>query len=453
MTPSWNSSAGDVPEIRQSSTPSATTTRRTACRPFACATGCCSGRSRRKRERGQTIPWKTVREATVSEQREESDALTEARVVRLRELGRPEATLLADLLNYHRREAKPEWWAYYDRQKKSLDDLIEDTEAIACLSPAGDEQPVPDKKSTIVPLDFPDQEFKLAPHPKNQLEDPFRGVRRRRRRSASTANVGACYLNRGPTLAAVPLPSALVKGPADSRQRPARRTRPPRGRDRSLAAKGIAQCARCSTRDLPRIRGRRLGERIQTIDLDAQKALVAALDESYLFIQGPPGSGKTWTGARLIVSLLEAGRRVGVAALSHKAINNLLEEVENVAIASGVRFAGLKKCTDEDDRFDGTFIQNTTDNDECATSSAQLIAGTSWLFSRPAMEGRIEYLFVDEAGQLSLADTVAMGTSQRRIWCCSAIRSSSRRFSRASIRDDAGRSALEHLLARRRDRG
>ena len=73
---------------------------------------------------------------------------------------------------------------------------------------------------------------------------------------------------------------------------------------------------------------------MQTMDLDEQKALVAALDESYLFIQGPPGSGKTWTGARLIVSLIAAGKRVGVAALSHKAINNLLEEVERVALAS-----------------------------------------------------------------------------------------------------------------------
>ena len=45
------------------------------------------------------------------------------------------AALLADLLDYHRREAKPEWWAYFERQKKSLDDLLDDTEAIAYLTP------------------------------------------------------------------------------------------------------------------------------------------------------------------------------------------------------------------------------------------------------------------------------------------------------------------------------
>ena len=50
------------------------------------------------------------------------------------------------------------------------------------------------------------------------------------------------------------------------------------------------------------------GASLQTLDLDEQKALVAALDASYLFIQGPPGSGKTCTGARLIVSLIAVGQ-------------------------------------------------------------------------------------------------------------------------------------------------
>lgn len=61
--------------------------------------------------------------------------------------------------------------------------------------------------------------------------------------------------------------------------------------------------------------------------------------DSYLFIQGPPGSGKTWTGARLIAALLAAGKRIGVTAPSHRAIHNLLEELERVASA-GLAFTG-----------------------------------------------------------------------------------------------------------------
>ena len=68
--------------------------------------------------------------------------------------------MLGHLLNYHRREAKPEWWAYFDRRKKSLDQLIDDTEAIAYLTPI-DEPPVAKKRSLIHALEFPAQEFKL----------------------------------------------------------------------------------------------------------------------------------------------------------------------------------------------------------------------------------------------------------------------------------------------------
>jgi len=392
---------------------------------------------------GQIVGWKPVGESTVSEAREAIDALTQTRVDRLRALGSAESKMLADLLNYHRREAKPEWWAYYDRQKKSLDELLEDTEAIACLEPASDETPVPDKKSTIVPLDFPDQEFKLASHPKNQLEDPFRGVKAGAAVRIDTAR-RRLHLRRGPKAAAEPIPSALVKGKPvrDDVQRDAL------GRladamaddlDRYHAVRALLG------RDLPRFEDRRSGDRIQTMDLEEQKRLIAALDRSYLFIQGPPGSGKTWTGARLIVSLLAAGRRVGVAALSHKAINNVLAEVENAARQSRVRFAGLKKCSDDDDRFDGEFIENTFENSDCESSDAHLIAGTSWLFSREGMDGRIDCLFIDEAGQLSLADTVAMGTAAMNLVLLGDPQQLPQ-IQQGIHPGDSGRSALEHLL-------
>ena len=51
-----------------------------------------------------------------------------------------------------------------------------------------------------------------------------------------------------------------------------------------------------------------------------------SLEESYLFVQGPPGSGKTWNGARVAIALMRAGQRVGVTALSHKAIHKFLDD-------------------------------------------------------------------------------------------------------------------------------
>ena len=32
-----------------------------------------------------------------------------------------------------------------------------------------------------------------------------------------------------------------------------------------------------------------------------------SLRESYLFVQGPPGSGKTWQGARMAIALMRRG--------------------------------------------------------------------------------------------------------------------------------------------------
>ncbi len=79
--------------------------------------------------------------------------------------------------------------------------------------------------------------------------------------------------------------------------------------------------------------------------MNAIKSHALGLDSSYLFIQGPPGAGKTWAGARVIAHLLKNGKRLGVAAQSHKAIDNLLNEIVKVARETGLSFSGLKKST------------------------------------------------------------------------------------------------------------
>jgi hypothetical protein len=97
----------------------------------------------------------------------------------------------------------------------------------------------------------------------------------------------------------------------------------------------------------PRIAGVPLGDPLQdgSLDIERLNELVAGLDHSYLFIQGPPGSGKTWTGAQLAVHLLGLGARVGIAATSHKAIHNLVHEIEAAATERQVNFRGWKKCS------------------------------------------------------------------------------------------------------------
>src|SRR5439155_23104829 len=108
---------------------------------------------------------------------------------------------------------------------------------------------------------------------------------------------------------------------------------------------------------------------IQTTDLEEMKALVLSLDGQHLVIQGPPGSGKTWTSGRLIAHLLEHGKRVGAASTSHKAIHNLLDAVEEAADEIGLDFHGLKKASGGNpESFYGdesARIENVTDAAEC----------------------------------------------------------------------------------------
>lgn len=204
---------------------------------------------------------------------------------RLSAIPKPWVPLLNHLLYYHRREAKPEWWAYFDRRKKSLDELLEDTDAVAYLSPVGEPQPV--DRSFVYTLAFPPQEFRLKVD--TSVEGPL-GEGRVGSIEWIDASGGRLGLRRSRNQAAKPLPDALIVGGpvSDTAQRNAIvRVAEAATREHSpySAIEDILQCA------APRFRPTRPGV-LQTLDLELQRQLVTALDHSYLFIQGPPGSGK-----------------------------------------------------------------------------------------------------------------------------------------------------------------
>ena len=172
-----------------------------------------------------------------------------------------------------------------------------------------------------------------------------------------------------------------------------------------------------------------------------------SLDGSYLFVQGPPGSGKTWQGAKAAVALMRAGRRVGVTSLSHKAIGKLLGEIEREALEQGFSFRGRKKSTggEEDTRFEGRFIDSRDHWSELLDEELQLVAGTSWLFVREEFTGFLDTLIVDEAGQVALADVVAVGHAARNLVLLGDPNQLPQ-VSQGAMPDAAKASALQHLL-------
>jgi uncharacterized protein len=343
--------------------------------------------------------------------------------------------LAAELLEYHRREARPAWWWFFARCQMSLDELVDDAEAIGRLEPVGEHR-----------FRFPAQQYKLAPG--DAPIDPATG------KGAGTIEAlddgaGVLVLRRGPGLASVPLPEALIPSrPYDTR---AQRGALGRFGAAVLAGNGRYRALEdIVARARPRLAGGFTGP-IQTTDLAELRARAAALDQSYLFIQGPPGTGKTWTGARLVVDLIRRGRRVGVAATSHKVIHNLLDAIGQAAREEGVAFRGLKKSTSgsAESEYTGDSIVNVGDMGKlvAAASRVQLLAGTAWLFAHHGLDGGalVDTLVIDEAGQVALAGALAMGTSARNVILLGDPQQLAQ-VSQGTHPEGTGSSVLEHLL-------
>jgi uncharacterized protein len=155
----------------------------------------------------------------------------------------------------------------------------------------------------------------------------------------------------------------------------------------------------------------------------------------------------------MAIALMRAGKRVGVTSLSHKAIHNFLRAVQHEADEQGFAFAGAKRGTD-DERADSFFssrcVVTSEDVDVCADASFQLVAGTAWALTRDAVdlhaaERPLDVLFVDEAGQLALADVLAAGTSARAVVLLGDPNQLPQ-VSQGSHPEGAERSVLQHLL-------
>ena len=319
--------------------------------------------------------------------------------------------LLAQLLNWHRREAKSFWWRYFHLVGELTDEeRREESDAIGELTFEDSwPDPRPKARSTIYRFRFPSQEHAIkadsSPHDPETGKAVGRVVR-------VDDEEGVIDIRRGRTQ---PPPTATSLIPYDlvgSQPKPENLQRLARWvLDHGLDSAGSYRAAR----DLLARRPPRLGQegeqRLLNKGEDAQEAarrLVAGVDESYLAIQGPPGSGKSTVGAEMIVDLVAARKRVGVTANSHKVIGELLAKVARVADQRGVRVAIGQRSNDDPAYADAEHLKkNEEAQDALAAGSLDVVGGTTWLWAREDMVESVDVLFIDEAGQMSLADALA----------------------------------------------
>jgi predicted RecB family nuclease len=338
------------------------------------------------------LPWRLPpdeRERTEeAEERDAERARVRDELLAGAEEGEPR-WLLAHLLDYHRREEKPQWWEYFHHKQLDDEELFDDGDTIGGLEPDGD--PVRIKQSWWYPFRFPAQEHKIGGEGVDPKTDRSFDVEVDNER-------GTLQLRWGRELAEEPFPTALIPPqPLHAKVQRAALLRFAKDQERYPAVVEI------------------LGRRPPRARLDGRLEEAAlSLDSSYLFVQGPPGSGKTWNGARLAIAFMKAGKRVGITALSHKAIHKFLEDLEEAAVESGYEFRGRKKGSGEG-HFEGRFIDCTDSNEDMLDDELQLLAGTSWLFARDELDQHVDTLFIDEGGQFALADAIAVGTAARNL--------------------------------------
>ncbi|HEX6477068.1 MAG TPA: TM0106 family RecB-like putative nuclease, partial [Acidimicrobiales bacterium] len=363
----------------------------------------------------------------------------------------PEAAtwLLAQLLDWHRREDKPEWWAHFSRLGLSDEELVDDPESIGELEYAGVVGGV--GRSLVHRYRFRSgQEHKVSVG--DSVLDPRSGARCGSVHAIDDAE-GVLDLRRGRGSCA-PHPTSVIP----DTPRPTTVLRQALARVGGLVADhGIDGPGRYrAVRDLlmrrpPWLGELPLGQPLQGADerpLDAARRLTRQLDGTCLAIQGPPGSGKTFTAAHMIVDLVRSGRRVGITATTHKAITNLVDAACSCAREAGRRLSVVQKG-EEDRASTSPMVEVVGDNQlvaaRLAGQQAQVVAGTPWLFARPELAGAVDVLFVDEAGQMSLANVVAAGVGADSIVLLGDPQQLAQP-SKGAHPPGAGASALEHLL-------
>jgi predicted RecB family nuclease len=375
--------------------------------------------------------------------------------------------LLAQLLSWHRREKKATYWEFFHRMELDATELTIDKGALGPLEVVGcvREPFLPTPKSKLLRqvwrYRFPPQDYDIGS--RSELYDPaLRQASPDGGMKAWKMNAAIVHVDAGDSTIDVewkggekPMhPAGIV--PLDVFQDGLHRAALLRlGEwvvEHGIDADGPWRAARDLLLRRPPRAGQAPGRALcgpGEAELDAAGRLAVALDRTTLAIQGPPGSGKTYTGARMIVALVAAGKRVGISANSHKVIGNFIDAVRIAAREAGIEVRIGQKITEDGQGVDHDDVVVTKDNavvrDGLRLGTLDVVGGTSWLWASEHSDGLVDVLFVDEAGQVALANVLATAGAAESIVLLGDPQQLDQPL-QGSHPPGADRSALAHLL-------
>jgi len=372
------------------------------------------------------------------------------------------AALLASSIQYHKRESKPVWWNIFDKADKDIDELegfddvilidevtkstwdktsgqrvIHRTLKLSCTQNG-------DLRYLFDVGEYPHLLYDL-PHP-NRLE--VAGSPRSLKSTKildvdeDTIHFDETSKQMAETWEETPiaiLPTAPVKTETISsvlRQELAAASLARRSSSGSLFTHNA--WTDILLRRPPRQKTGSLPHTTEKID-DITNALLDS-DNSYIAVQGPPGTGKTHLGAHVIAELIgQHNWRIGVVAQSHAVIENLLNAVQRVNSAIPI----AKSCKSQPLP---SYHQAEVPTWARQQTSGYLIGGTAWTFAKSEIRDlKLDLIVVDEAGQFSLANTIASISSARTALLLGDPQQLPQ-VSQGTHPEPVNESALQHLL-------
>ena len=321
--------------------------------------------------------------------------------------------LLAYSLDWHRREHKAVWWEYYRLRDLSADELFDERAALSGLTFVG---------VTGGTARAPTHRYNFPPQ-----ENEFRGgenlysIGGRKLGTVAEISIEERWVDVKKRCDSVDVhPEAVFSHKvidtdvlADSLVRIGEHVanNGMEGDGPYLAARDLLMCLP------PRIGEQPIQKKGET-PLEAALRIAPAIAGGIFPIQGPPGAGKTYIGARMICDLVARGKTVGVTANSHKVIRNLLNEVLKAAEEMGVDVQCIQKVKTseiEPDQPRLRFVDNGAALLRAIGNSSDVAGGTAWLWASPRAANSVDVLFIDEAAQMSLANVLAVSQAARSV--------------------------------------
>lgn len=360
--------------------------------------------------------------------------------------------LLAYLLDYHRREDKATWWEYFRLKDMSDDELLEERHAVAGLEfvariDDGEKNEERTRRTGVVDrYSYPEQEMDID-RGANLMRTDGKDFA-----DARDVNKAQRTIDIYKTRPKAEIhPTALfkfeyirVKEIEDSLTRLGQRAA-----DDGLIALGPSAAVDLLMRNPPRLRAGVFARLPDESEVQFAVRVVNNLDSSVLAIQGPPGAGKTYTGSHMIAALVRNGKRVGVTANSHKVIRKLIDEAGKVTREGGGVLRAAHKGGEGADEAPAGDVQSVSSNEEAfevlENGTVDVLGGTAWMWSRQEFVDSIDVLFVDEAGQMALANVLAVSPAAKSIVLLGDPQQLDQP-QQGSHPDGVAISALQHLL-------